>query len=100
MVELWYVWKVSGFDYADEMRFVGKNLLFCGLLMGTAVAISAWGLHPNYLSLASSAVCATVIYAIGSWRLVFNSSERERFRAAITNRIGNRVDLEAKVATV
>ncbi len=100
LVQPWYVCKVSGFDYADYMRFLGKNLLYCGLLMGTAVGISAWGLHPNYLSLTSSTVCATVIYAIGSWRLVFNSSERERFRAATTKRIGNEADLEAKVATV
>jgi len=100
VVQPWWVCRVSGLAYAGYMRFLGRNLLYCGLLMGTATTIAAWGLRPNYLSLVSSAICATMIYVIASWWLVFNRREREQFRAAIANRDQDRDEFAATVATV
>jgi hypothetical protein len=72
------------------MRFLGRNLLYCTFLMGAATAISAWGLRPSYPLLVASAICATLIYAIGSWLVVFNPVEREYFKAAIRKRNGQK----------
>jgi O-antigen/teichoic acid export membrane protein len=83
VLQPWWVCRVNGISYGIYMRFIGKNLLYCCLLMGAATAISAWGLRPSYPMLMASAICATAIYAIGSWLLVFNPAEREQFRAAL-----------------
>jgi O-antigen/teichoic acid export membrane protein len=80
------VCKVSGLHYGDYMKFLGGTLLRCGCLMGAVIAISAWGLRPSYPWLVSSAICATAIYAAGSWLVVFNRQEREQLRAVVNNR--------------
>jgi O-antigen/teichoic acid export membrane protein len=86
LVQPWWVCRVSGLNYLAYMRYLGKNLLYCGCLMGGSMAIMAWGLRPSYPFLIGSAICATVIYAAGSWLLVFNNGEREQLLAAIRNR--------------
>lgn len=83
VLQPWWVCKVSGLHYGDYMRFLGKNVLRCGCLAGVAIAISAWGLRPNYLWLISSAVCATAIYSAGSWLVIFNRRERELVLGAL-----------------
>jgi O-antigen/teichoic acid export membrane protein len=83
VLQPWWVCRVNGISYGIYMRFIGKNLLYCCLLMGAATAISAWGLRPSYPMLIASAISATAIYAIGSWLVVFNPAEREQFRAAL-----------------
>jgi hypothetical protein len=87
------VCKVSGLHYRDYMRFLGGTLLRCGCLTGAVIAISAWGLRPSYPWLVSSAICATAIYAAGSWLVVFNRREREQLLAAVTNRSQERTEL-------
>src|SRR6202030_3314 len=83
VLQPWWVCRVNGISYGIYMRFIGKNLLYCCLSRGAATAISAWGLRPSYPMLVASAICATGIYAIGSWLVVFNLAEREQFRAAL-----------------
>ena len=83
VVQPWWVCKVTGYHYAGYMRFLNKNLLYCSAIMGAAMAVVAWGLRPSYVLLISSAICATLLYAIGSWTLVFDEREREQFRAAL-----------------
>jgi O-antigen/teichoic acid export membrane protein len=83
VVQPWWVCRVSGLDYGSYMRFFGRNLAYCGCLMGAAIAAVAWGLRPSYPLLVASAICATVIYAIGSWLLVLNPREREYFKGAL-----------------
>ncbi len=83
VLQPWWVCRVNGIPYGMYMRFIGRNLLYCSLLMLTATAVSAWGLRPSYPLLVASATCATAIYAIGSWLVVFNSVERGYFKAAL-----------------
>jgi hypothetical protein len=94
------VCRVSGLHFADYMRFLGGNLLRCGSLMAAATAIAAWGLSPNYLALVGSAICATVLYAVGSWFLVFNPREREQLLTAISHRRQKSMEPEASAALV
>jgi O-antigen/teichoic acid export membrane protein len=95
---LW-VCRVNGIDYGTYMGFLGRNLFYCSFLMGAAIAISKWGLRPSYPLLIASATCATVIYAIGSWLVVFNPVEREYFKAAI-RRNHDQNDVERATASV
>jgi O-antigen/teichoic acid export membrane protein len=82
---LW-VCKVSAFHYGNYLRFVGNTLLRCGGLMGAVIVIASWGLRPTYPLLASSAICATTVYAVGSYLLVFNQREREQLLGLVINR--------------
>ncbi len=83
LVQPWWVCKVSGLYYAGYMRFLGTNLLRCACLASAAIAITAWGLRPNYFWLVTSAICATGIYAGGSWLVVFNRNERNLLLGAL-----------------
>jgi O-antigen/teichoic acid export membrane protein len=83
VVQPWWVCKVSSLHYGSYMRFLGRNVAYCVCLMGAATAIVAWGLRPSYPFLVASAICATAIYAIGSWMLVLDPREREHFRIAL-----------------
>jgi O-antigen/teichoic acid export membrane protein len=83
VLQPWWVCRVNGIPYGIYMRFIARNLLYCSLLMVGATAVSAWGLRPSYPLLVASATCATAIYAIGSWLVVFNPAEREYFKAAL-----------------
>jgi O-antigen/teichoic acid export membrane protein len=85
-VQPWWVCKAVGLHYGRYMMFVGLSLLRCGCLTGVAIGVSAWGLKPSFPHLVSSAICATLVYAAGSWMFVFNGSERERLRAVISSR--------------
>ena len=83
ILQPWWVCRVNAIPYGVYMTFIGRNLLYCSLLMGAAIGISAWGLRPSYVSLVASAICATAIYGIGSWLIVFNPLERQYFKAAL-----------------
>ncbi len=83
VLQPWWVCKVSGINYRTYMRFAGGTFLKCACLAAAAVAMSAWGLRPNYFWLACSALSATAVYAAGSWFTVFNHEERQWFLAAI-----------------
>ena len=83
VIQPWWVCKVSGIHYGRYMRFVLGNVLRSGCLMTVATAISIWGLRPSYPFLIASAVCATALYATGSWLFVFDRHERERLRNAL-----------------
>jgi len=94
VVQPWWVCKASGFTYSRYMGFLGKNLLYCGCLMGAATAIVSWGIRPSYPWLIGSAVCATAIYAVGCWLLVFNRREREQLLETLTNRRRKRTEMQ------
>lgn len=94
-VQPWQTCKAVGLSYGRYMRFFGGNLLGCGCLMGASIAIVGWALRPDYIYLAGSAFCATAIYAVGSWLMVLNRSEREQLLAAITNRRHKGAELAA-----
>jgi O-antigen/teichoic acid export membrane protein len=99
VVQPWWVCRVNGIGYPIYMRFLGRNLLYCTFLMAAATAISAWGLRPSYPLLVASATCATLIYAIGSWLVVFNPVEREYFKAAMRKNYDQK-NIEPATATV
>src|SRR6266436_1378455 len=82
----WWTCKASGIPFSNYMRFLGSILLRCGGLMAVAIGLTAWGLRANYGSLVSSSICAMIIYAAGSWFLVFSQGERRKFLAALTLR--------------
>lgn len=86
ILQPWWVCRVMKLQYAGYMRFLATNVLYSTCLMGGATALVWWGLRPSYPMLVLSAVCATVVYAVGSWLLVFNQRERQLFVTAITNR--------------
>lgn len=87
LIQPWWVCKVCELNYRSYMGFLGRNMLFSFCLMGVATALSAWGLRPSYPFLASSAICATALYTLGSWALIFNRQDREWLLAALTNRV-------------
>jgi hypothetical protein len=90
---------VNGISYGVYMRFLGRNMLYCSFLMGAAIGITAWGLRPSYPFLVASAICATVLYAVGSWLVVFNPIERDYFKAAL-RRNHDEKDVEPVAASV
>jgi O-antigen/teichoic acid export membrane protein len=79
----WWVCKVSGLHYADYMKFLGNNLLRCAGVASAAIVMVAWGLKPTYFWLVTSAICATGLYAGGSWLFVFNRRERQQLLGAL-----------------
>ena len=56
VLQPWWVCKVSGLNYGAYMRFAASAFARCACLAALAVAVSWWGLKPNYLWLISSAV--------------------------------------------
>jgi O-antigen/teichoic acid export membrane protein len=82
----WWTCRASGIRFGTYMRFMGVNLFRCGSLMVAAIGLTAWGLRPNYGSLFASSICATVLYVVGSWLLVFNQGERRKFLGALMAR--------------
>jgi hypothetical protein len=92
-VQPWWVCKVSALQYGMYMKFVGKHVLYSVCLAAVAVGIASWGLRPSYILLIASAICATAVYALGSWLLLFDRREKDLFRAAITTRDKKAVDL-------
>jgi O-antigen/teichoic acid export membrane protein len=83
VLQPWWVCKVSGLNYRAYMQFAGGAFARCACLAALAIAVSVWGLRPNYFWMTSSAVFATAVYAAGSWFAVFNHEERQWFLAAI-----------------
>lgn len=82
VLQPWWVCKSTGLSYVSYMRFAGGAYLRCGCLAALAIAVSAWGLRPNYLWLVCSAVFATAVYATGSWFAILNHAERQRLLSA------------------
>ncbi len=93
----YWVCKVSGLHYGNYMKFLGYTTLRCCGLMAVAAGVAAWGLKPSYPLLVSSAVCATAIYAIGSWFLVFNQRERDQFLSVLAHRTAKKTELAPAV---
>jgi O-antigen/teichoic acid export membrane protein len=83
LVQPWWVCKCAGFDYMLYMRFFLRHLLSFGLLMFIAILIAKWGLRPSYPYLISSAVCATAVYAVGAWFVIFNTLDRAQLMGAL-----------------
>jgi O-antigen/teichoic acid export membrane protein len=81
-----WVCKVTEQPYGMYMRFLGVTLLRSGGVTAATIAIVSWGLRPSYPWLFISAILAVVIYAAGSWLLVFNRTEREQLLAVMASR--------------
>ena len=79
-----YMCKATGLPFGSYLRFLGSNLARCGCVMGVAVAVSAWGLKPDYVAIVGSAICATAVYALGCWLVVFTPRERAHLWTAVT----------------
>jgi O-antigen/teichoic acid export membrane protein len=97
-VQPWWVCRVSGIRYGSYMRFLAANLARCAFVAGIAIVVASWGLAPNYFRLISSGICATAIYAAGSWLVVFDGSERKLMISALKNsngEIGKHAEPEA-----
>jgi O-antigen/teichoic acid export membrane protein len=100
IVQPWWVCKVSELHYVNYMRLWGGTMLRCISLMGVAIAVSAWGLRPNYPELLGSVTLAAVLYATGSWLFILNPSERKKLLAAMTNPRQDKVESNAPVAAL
>ena len=100
LAQPYWVCKASGLHYGDYMGFLGGALLRCGGLMAAVIAITIWGLKPSYPWLIGSAICATAIYAAGSWIFVFNGPEREQLLAVVSSRTNKRDELAPVAAAV
>jgi O-antigen/teichoic acid export membrane protein len=87
-----YMCKATGLPFGSYLKFLGSNLLRCGSVMGVAVALSAWGLKPDYVAILGSAIIATAIYAIGCWLLVFTPRERAHLWAAVKGADRKRIE--------
>ena len=81
-----WVCKAVGLSYGNYMRFLGDSILRCGALTGAVIAITSWGLRPSYPRLIASAICATALYAVGSWYVVFSQPERDQLVSVLTSR--------------
>lgn len=96
VVQPWWMCRVSDISYSKYMRFLVGNILRCTCLIGISIPFIFWGLKPDYRYIFSSALCATVMYAIGSWLVVFGPDERNLFWSATIRR---RDTLGAKAST-
>jgi O-antigen/teichoic acid export membrane protein len=92
VVQPYAVCRVSGLSYVDYMKFLGVTLSRCVALLGLVVVVVIWGLKPSYSLLIASAVCATMIYMIGAWRVVFGASEREQLVSLVVRKNFRRAD--------
>jgi len=86
LVQPWWVCKSAGFRYVFYVRFFFRHLFLFGLLMLSAIVIAMWGLRPSYPYLISSAVCATAIYAVGSWFVILDRIDRAQLMGALQDR--------------
>ena len=99
VLQPWCVCKAAELKYGAYIRYVGKNILYCAVLMVAAITTVSWGLQPTYISLISSAACATSIYAIASWWLILDHAERKRFTNSIFRSSVNNVAYTSTVPT-
>jgi O-antigen/teichoic acid export membrane protein len=81
-----WVCKATGVSYRKYMRFLFETLLRSAALIAAVIAISAWGLRPSYPAIIGSAVCATAMFVVGAWLVVFKRAEREQLLAIAMNR--------------
>jgi O-antigen/teichoic acid export membrane protein len=93
----WWVCKVSGLAYPNYMKFLGGNLVRSACVASVAIAAVVWGLRPHYGWLITSALCATTLYAAGSWLFIFNRREQEQLLAALRGTANPR-DMEIAAA--
>lgn len=82
----WWLSRVGGIPYTKYINHILSNAFTCGCVIGLCFAIVVWGLRPSYPYLFISALGATLIYAVGSWRFVFTADERSLFRATLVQR--------------
>jgi O-antigen/teichoic acid export membrane protein len=97
IVQPWWMCRVSQISYSVYARFLAGNVGRCAGLIGASYLLISWGLRPNYVYLFGSAACASVLYAAGSWLVVFDKNERDLFRAALRKQV-NKQDLTRVVA--
>jgi O-antigen/teichoic acid export membrane protein len=100
VVQPYVVCKVSGLHYGNYVKNSGNILVRSIGVLAVALALIIWGLRPNYFLMISSAISATIIYAIGSWRIVFDSSERIQLLSLINRKQNSRADLMSREAIV
>jgi hypothetical protein len=86
IVQPWWVCKAAGPTYLSNVRFLGKMLVSTIGIMGAAVALTDWLIKPTYVSTTGTAVCATLIYAVGVWLIIFNRSDREMILTLLMRR--------------
>jgi O-antigen/teichoic acid export membrane protein len=91
-VQPWWVCKAVGLRYCQYVRFVGGTMLRCMLLATVAIGISWWGMKPRYPYLIGATFCATMIYVVGSWMLVFTDEERMQLQTALKSRRPERME--------
>lgn len=84
LVQPWWTCRASGLPFGAYVRFFSTTLLRCAFLILAGVAAASWGLKPDYRYLATSAIAAALVYAAGSWWMVFNSSERKRILGTLS----------------
>ncbi|HEY2471995.1 MAG TPA: oligosaccharide flippase family protein [Terracidiphilus sp.] len=79
IVQPWWVCRVSNLHYTKFVRFLAGNMLRALLVAAASLAVVVWGLRPSYPLLIASVICSAAVYAAGSWLLIFNRAERNRF---------------------
>lgn len=80
------VCKANQMSYSGYMKFFTKNILISALASGLAIALSSWGLRPNYFLLLISALFATAVYAALSWKFILSQRERQLLLGAVQRR--------------
>jgi O-antigen/teichoic acid export membrane protein len=86
VIQPWWMCKVSNISYWMYVRFLSRTSFRCAGLIAACLPLIYWGLKPDYTHLFSSAACATILYALGTWVAVFDKNERQVFRAGLRKR--------------
>jgi len=84
IMQPWWTCKASGIHFGEYMKFLGGVLLRSGILIGVIIAVTSWGLKPNYQYIATSVLLATALYLAGSFWVVFNPAERKQLLTIVT----------------
>ena len=100
VIQPYVVCKVTGLHYRNYVKNSGNIIVRSIGVLAVALALIIWGLRPNYFLMISSAISATIIYAIGSWRIVFDGSERIQLLSLINRKQNSRADLMSREAIV
>ncbi len=88
IVQPWWMCKVTEISYPTYMRQLSGSILRCAGVICVSLPLVFWGLRPDYKYIFSSAVWAAILYALGSWFVVFGSDERKLFWTAFRRRSG------------
>src|ERR1700691_1009645 len=86
IVQPWWMCKVTDISYSMYMRQLSGSIFRCAGVISISFPLVFWGLRPDYKYIFSSAVWAAILYALGSWFLVFGPDERKMFWNAFGRR--------------